>query len=231
MANIYCSSCGVSMMSSMRICPSCGGKALSPTPPMSQPQVTQKSSFQTGQNLNHLNQSNLVPSGYWQRLGAYVLDTIIVFIIAFLMGLILGIVLELIFKPSESTLTALSYLLGFAIQFTYYTYFHSSVSGATPGKKAFDIKVVTQFGERLTKSQAFTRILAQSLIPLIGLVILGLSAFGIGSLFDNSDITMAIIFLIGFVVVSFGPYMPVFFNSQRKTLIDIIFKTLVIKKL
>jgi uncharacterized RDD family membrane protein YckC len=145
------------------------------------------------------------------------------------MGLLLGVVVAVIFKTSESTLTTLGYLWGFAIQFTYSTYFHSSPSGATLGKKAFDIKVVTQMGERLTKSQAFTRALAQSFIPLIGLFTVGLSAYEIGSLFDNSDLTITII-LIGFLIVSFGPYMTVFFNSQRKTLIDMICRTLVVKK-
>jgi len=230
MANIYCSSCGVSMMSSMRICPSCGGKALSPNPPMSQPQVTQKNSFQTGQNLNYSNPSNLVPSGYWQRLGAYALDTVIIFLLALVVGILWGLVNAVIFKNSDLTLDRISYLLGFAVHFIYFTYFHSSASGATLGKKAFDIKVVTQFGERLTKSKAFTRVLAQSFIPLIGLFTLGVSAYGIGSLFDNSDLTTAII-LIGFLVVSIGPYITAFFNSQRKTLIDMICKTLVIKKL
>ena len=36
MPNIFCSSCSFSMMSTMRICPKCGGKALSPNQPIKQ---------------------------------------------------------------------------------------------------------------------------------------------------------------------------------------------------
>lgn len=72
------------------------------------------------------------PSGprasFWQRLGAYLIDYVLLFIPY--------VICFLIFPKG------LAYALGIAIQLVYFSYFEGGASGQTLGKRALSIRVV-----------------------------------------------------------------------------------------
>lgn len=77
-----------------------------------------------------------MPTGrasFGQRLGAYLIDLIVLFAIGFVVGLFFGLT-----GASEGMMNGINFLVGLA----YYVYFHGSLSGQTVGKKAVKIRVV-----------------------------------------------------------------------------------------
>ena len=77
-----------------------------------------------------------VPTGrasFGQRLGAYVIDLIVLFAIGFVVGLFFGLA-----GGGAGLVNGINFLLGVA----YIVYFHGSPSGQTVGKKAVKIRVV-----------------------------------------------------------------------------------------
>jgi uncharacterized RDD family membrane protein YckC len=71
------------------------------------------------------------PSGprasFWQRLGAYLIDVI-------LLAIVLGIL--------TAALKTTGYLIGIAIELAYFTYFEGSPSGQTIGKRVLGLRVI-----------------------------------------------------------------------------------------
>ena len=91
--------------------------------------------------------------------------------------------------------------------------------------------LITDQGEKLTRVQAFVRVLLQNLLPIAALVVFFLTVGGSFSLANEemkTTIGMAIIF--GVLFISLGPFVTVFFNDRHQTLFDLICKTRVIKK-
>ena len=72
------------------------------------------------------------PSGpratFWQRLGAYLIDYVLLFVPY--------VIFFLIFEPG------VAYALGIGLQLVYFSYFEGSESGQTLGKRALSIRVV-----------------------------------------------------------------------------------------
>ena len=236
-------------MPAMRLCPSCGNRAFSPTPPQAPtvaapvpvgattsppPTSTRSQTVSASLSPSSLTSSAAVkfqPAGHWRRLFAYLLDYVIVSLIAGVLGAVAGFI-GAFDTSSKGALSGGVILLGAAIvPFVYFTIMHSRDSGASWGKSAMNLRVVTLGGERLTRTQAFIRVLLTLLIPIAGWIVVGFTAAGTMA----SDVEAlkgigAVTLVIGVLAISFGPYLTVFFNPQRQTLFDLICKTCVINK-
>jgi uncharacterized RDD family membrane protein YckC len=243
MATQYCANCGFGVMPTMRICPSCGNRSFSPSPPNptslpptgsgappapSTPapsqiaqQVSQHTSYQAAW---------FTPAGHWKRLLAYIIDYLI---LGFAAGVIGGIA-GLVGVGNQSVQGAFSggvlLLIGAALPFIYFTILHSRPSGASWGKAAMRLRVVTVGGERLAPIHAFTRCLLTLLVPVAGWIVVGFTAAGtLGSDMAALQGVGTVALIIGVLAIAFGPYLTVFFNPQRQTLFDLICKTCVIR--
>jgi uncharacterized RDD family membrane protein YckC len=238
-------------MQTMRICPSCGSKAMSATPPahpvnspqgssLTQSLNTGSSGLNTQSNHPSTNQSGvtfgvattLEPAGHLNRFLASVIDSLIVSILS---GIPIAIAYLVSAAKSSSAsadpVSVFLILLAIIMPYTYYTIMHSSPKQATIGKSVMGLMILTTQGERLTKIQAFSRVMLTALVPVLGLIILVFTTAGIaGQYKDEIHASLYITLGLGILIVYLGPFMMVFFNQSRQTLFDLICKTIVVKK-
>lgn len=239
MATQYCSKCGFGVMPTMRLCPSCGNRSFSPAPPNPASTVASAGGSSPisaapipgpGSPPPISQTLQFTPAGHWRRLFAYLLDYTIISVAAGVIGAIAGFV-EVRNQSAQGAFSGGALvLLGAALPFIYFTILHSRPSGATYGKAAMGLRVVTVGGERLTPIQAFTRCLLTLLVPVAGWILVGVAAAGsLGPDIDVLKRAGTATLGIGVLAISFGPYLTVFFNQQRQTLFDLICKTCVIR--
>ena len=119
-------------------------------------------------------------AGFWIRFFAYLIDSLLVSVPFVLVCLIFSLQ-----KWSEAEFTAslavviLFYLLLKSLLLTFYNVFTTSFWGASLGKKAFGLEVVTEEGERLKVSESLLRF-------VIGYAVSSL-VFGLGFLWILKD--------------------------------------------
>ena len=90
-------------------------------------------------------------SGWWRRVAAFLIDTLI---IAVPLGVIIGVFAAL----DVWAVVVVAYIAIIVLPFVYFTYFHGSPSGATPGKRALGIRVVSEdTGTSISHGRAFGR--------------------------------------------------------------------------
>lgn len=90
-------------------------------------------------------------SGWWRRVGAYLLDTLII-VVPLVVLIIVAVALDV------WALAAIGYLGTLVVPFVYFTYFHGGATGQTPGKRAVGIRVVNdETGEAIGYGRAFGR--------------------------------------------------------------------------
>jgi uncharacterized RDD family membrane protein YckC len=243
MATQYCSKCGVGVMPTMRICPSCGNRSFSASPPQptgavapgigSTPILTSSAlnpGSPRGSQPTTSQTLRFAPAGHWRRLFAYLMDYLIIVFAAGVIGGIAGLVGVGNQSLQGSFSGGVLILLGAALPFIYFTILHSRPHGASWGKAAMSLRVVTVGGEQLTPVQAFTRCLLTLLVAVVGWIFVGVTAVGsLGSGNEALKGVGAAALIIGLLAISFGPYVTVFFNPQRQTLFDLICKTCVIR--
>jgi uncharacterized RDD family membrane protein YckC len=243
LATQYCSKCGFGVMPTMRICPSCGNRTFAQTPPNPSSAMSQRGQaslvpnpaapVHSAQSSGHSSfgpVTTFTPAGHGKRLFAYLIDCLT---LLFGAGVIFGVG-GLIGSGSNSMQATFSggvlLLLGAVLPFVYYTILHSRPAGASWGKAAMGLRVVTVAGEILTPIQAFTRCLLTLLVPVAGWILIFLTAAGtLGSESETLKAVVGLTIIIGVLCISFGPYLTVFFNPQRQTLFDLICKTCVIR--
>jgi len=122
-------------------------------------------------------------------------------------------------------------LLSMTMPYVYFTLMHSSEAMATIGKQSMGLIVVTNQGEKLSRLQAFIRIIITALLPIAGLILLVVAAAGLASRFDEGlHASIGVATAIGLLLVYFGPFCTVFFNSRHQTFFDMVCKTCVINK-
>ena len=99
-------------------------------------------------------------SGWWRRVGAYLLDTLII-AVPLVVIIVLAIVLA---DPDDDgddgawAVAGIAYLLTILVPFVYFTYFHGSARGQTPGKRALGIRVASdETGQSIGYGRAFGR--------------------------------------------------------------------------
>lgn len=141
--------------------------------------------------------------GFWLRLVAAIIDTIITQIGLTIIGLIVGIFIGIIMGVSGSSAMdiemvagAMGYGIGLIGQWLYFTVFEISGWQATPGKKVLGLKVTDMDGQQI--------------------------GFGQANIRYWSKIVSALLLMIGFIMIAF--------TEKKQGLHDIFAKTLVIKK-
>lgn len=122
-------------------------------------------------------------------------------------------------------------LLSMTMPYVYFTLMHSSEAMATIGKQSMGLIVITTQGEKLSRLQAFIRIIITALLPIAGLLLLVVAAAGLASRFNEGlHASIGVATAIGLLLVYFGPFCTVFFNSRHQTFFDMVCKTCVINK-
>src|SRR5258705_5940523 len=115
--------------------------------------------------LSTLATTSVIPlyAGFWRRVAAAFLDALV---------LVIPVVIVTLLIKEEVLRDLVSVFVGFA----YFAGFHSSRLQATPGKKAFGIKVTNQQGERIGFGRAIARHFAiwlSSIVLGIGFLLAG----------------------------------------------------------
>ncbi|WP_139492188.1 RDD family protein [Brevibacillus dissolubilis] len=135
---------------------------------MNQHQVNSNSSYSYPQ-------ATVQYAGFWRRVGAYVVDGIILFIVGFIVGLLVGIVAAVGGLPPEFA-AMLSNLISAVVSAVYFAAFEASEKQGTLGKQALGIKVTDLNGNQISTGQAvgryFSKILS-GLILMIGYLMVG----------------------------------------------------------
>lgn len=143
-------------------------------------------------------------AGFWIRLGAYLIDFIILLIISYIIQAITGIDMGMDFSAAfndamvadgTSQSSLLGNVIGIVIGIAYFAGFESSKLQATIGKKAVGLVVVDKNGGRISFLRAIARYFAK--------------------------IISAVILLIGFIMVAF--------TDKKQGLHDFICGTFVVK--
>ena len=185
----FCPTCGAELQyKDAEICPKCGVRIKSPPKPAEEPYA-----------------------GFWIRLGAWVIDTIILAVVSFIIlfiliaGALIGS-LSTIYNPAlfysatfhgtAAVGFALWWISMLAINWLYYAFQESSVKQATLGKQVFGLIVTSVDGERISFARASGR--------WVGRIISGL------------------IFCIGYFMIAF--------TEKKQGLHDMIADTLVVYK-
>ncbi|MFP4142111.1 MAG: RDD family protein [Thermoplasmata archaeon] len=127
-----------------------------------------------------------------QRIGAYIIDIILLLILGMLIFvplILFGIISKNIFIDADPKMTFLAFyrtsyilllIINALIDLAYFTFLESKQGGgATIGKRVLDIKVVGEYGEEVGLGASFIRNIARWLwqIPCIGLIILIIDIF------------------------------------------------------
>jgi uncharacterized RDD family membrane protein YckC len=110
--------------------------------------------------------SNYELAGWWARVGAYLIDSVILFV-----GLVILVVIGA--AINKALLVVLIVLWLIATLVGYWTYFEGGESGQTPGKKALGIRVRNEAGGPAGYGKAFGRNLVARVIglfPFVGLL-------------------------------------------------------------
>lgn len=131
-----------------------GANAYSAPPP---PQFAPNpSSYGASPNAGMIDQSQLV--GFWPRVGAYILDAIILGIVGFVIGLLLGIL----------HLAGLANIVSIILGIGYFGYFWTQRNGQSIGMSALNIRVVREDGQPITWGTAIIRYI----VLFIGFVVI-----------------------------------------------------------
>ena len=132
-----------------------------------------------------INGGEVVYAGFWKRVAAYTIDSIVVGMVGGIMGGVIGGVLGVMLLGGGGTsantsgmliIQGLANLAGIALGVAYFGWMHSSSSMATLGKMAIGIKVVREDGTRISFLRGMGRYFALivSSIPLgLGFVMAG----------------------------------------------------------
>lgn len=105
-------------------------------------------------------------AGFWIRVGAKIIDGILLRLIGMGLGFVVGLVMKSSDPRSASVAVMCSALLGIAVQVAYEVFFLGKF-GATLGKMAVKVKVVRSNGEPITYLRALGRYFAQILSGLL----------------------------------------------------------------
>lgn len=105
-------------------------------------------------------------AGFWRRLLALILDTIVLWIVGAVVGFIIGFVLALV-APGSGVGTLLATIVGAIIGLLYYPLQECSGAQATVGKRALGIMVTDLDGRRVSFGRALGRNLAKFISGVI----------------------------------------------------------------
>ncbi len=210
------------LMRSMKTCPSCGKPPSSEAPPTAPFSYTKSSAgaqtFQSSDYHSAASQPSAGPSytafsvsssapayaGFWLRVGAYLLDSLIVGVLGFIFSIIIGGVIGGILGSAElsGNIDAAIQSPGFEfvvnlssviIGWLYFSLQESSKVQATLGKRALGCKVTDLAGNRISFGRATARYF--------------------------SKIVSALILCIGFIMIAFNPMKQGLHDKMADTLV------------
>jgi uncharacterized RDD family membrane protein YckC len=100
-------------------------------------------------------------AGFWIRAGAKMVDGLILRVVGFVLMLAVGIPLGAIRPSGAAGIEVFGLVFGSLVAMAYYVFFVGKY-GATPGKMACKLKIVTAHGEPMSYSKAFGRFWAEA---------------------------------------------------------------------
>jgi uncharacterized RDD family membrane protein YckC len=111
--------------------------------------------------------------GFWMRFVAYIIDAIVLSVAMGVLAAIFGVsLMQTDIEQYDPTLNLVSFVIGWL----YFALMESSERGATLGKMALGLRVVTSDGQRLTFMNATGRYFAKilsAIILFIGFIMIG----------------------------------------------------------
>ncbi len=153
-------------------------------------------------------------SGFWRRLGALVIDVILI-------GLV-GAGLGLVLYDTFARLGVWGRLVGFAIALAYFGVMNSKLCGGqTVGKRLVDIKVVGGDGATLPVHKSLLRF-----------TVLGIPWFLNGAAFPAEFVSSPLMYLLSLGVFGLGlaiVYLYIFNRSTRQSLHDLVVGSYVVR--
>lgn len=112
--------------------------------------------------------------GFWRRYGAYLIDSILLTAVFTVLSFFLSFIglTSLAATEGESIGVLLAsqilyFVIAFAILFCYYIFMHSSSWQGTIGKRVLGIKVVDEYGERISTGKSTIRFLVYTFLSPI----------------------------------------------------------------
>ncbi|MDG6099542.1 RDD family protein [Alteromonas sp. ZYF713] len=151
--------------------------------------------------------------GFWRRVGAYILDSLLIFVV----GLLLGVFLESVFVA----MGAWALLVGYSIALTYFGVMNSALAGGqTLAKKLLKIKVVNADNAPISVARSLLRS-----------AVLQVPFYLNGTVFGNESFPEWLIYPLNLIV--FGgifaiPYLYIFNRTTRQSLHDVVAGTYVV---
>ena len=121
-------------------------------------------------------------AGFWKRVSALFLDSIVIFFINLIIGLFLGFQHFINLYTFESTDTGdiMFIIIGLLINCLYFVGMHTSNHQATLGKMALGIIVVDKKGKRITCGTSLLRFFAKNIVTSLTFVFFGFGYFMAG---------------------------------------------------
>jgi uncharacterized RDD family membrane protein YckC len=167
---VFCSSCGKVVGPPFQFCGSCGSPVAA--------RGMQATAPQWAGGAMHIGAGGYgvavpVAAGFWIRVGAYLIDSVIYQMLIWLAGILFGGILGAGGAGAEAIIfqyVGLNLIIGWA----YFAVQESSAAQATLGKRACGLVVVSETGGRLTLPRATGRYFAKGLSGLllgVGLII------------------------------------------------------------
>ena len=108
--------------------------------------------------------SQVAYGGFWIRLVAYIIDAILISLVMGAVGAVAGFNF---FDPDMESYSSSANFVSLLIAWLYFALLESSERGATVGKMALGLRVVTDKGERLSFMNATGRYFAKIISALI----------------------------------------------------------------
>ena len=158
-----------------------------------------------------------------QRLGALIIDLLIIFGVIILLTIAAGVVLGSMGR-SSAEMIAVIWLLGlFLLRNGYFLAFEMSARAATPGKRAMGLRVAARDGGRLRFEAIFTRNVLRELELFLPIsVMLAMPLSGAGGDVDGW------IYMLGLVWCAVFVFMPLF-NADKLRAGDLVAGTWVLR--
>lgn len=146
---MFCTTCGKEQEGNQAYCTNCGAKLI------------QDAIIQPG-----LTSATMVDyAGFWRRVAAWIIDSIILGVIVELVSVIIGFGIE-----SDTAFLATTNVLSTVIGWLYFAIMESTSNQATLGKMALSIVVTDEAGNRISFARATGRHFAKILSALIFLI-------------------------------------------------------------
>lgn len=148
-----------------------------------------------------------------RRFCAYLIDVAILLIPTSLIVLLLG---------NFPLILHLSYM---CLNCSYFTYFISSKAQATPGQQLMNIYTITLDSSKIGLSLAFDRTISQFFLPMLNNLIINFIKL-FHTLVDVLNTLEVII-----IMLTFSWYLVACFSQKKQTYHDMVFSTVVVRKM